>query len=142
MMLRFRLDGYEDVVVPEPALRVRRDELWKSTCFELFLAGPDGTYREFNFSPSGEWAAYSFAGYRSGMAPFDPVALPEIAADSGLSVLTTTVFLSAAEFRDVTHASICAVIEETGGHLSYWAEWHGGEKPDFHNPACFVLPVP
>ena len=38
--------------------------------------------------------------------------------------------------------ALCAVIEEQGGQKSYWAARHAGEKPDFHNPACFILPVP
>ena len=50
----------------EPA---RTDELWRSTCFELFLRfDDDERYVEFNFSPSTRWAAYAFDGYREGMA--------------------------------------------------------------------------
>lgn len=67
-----------DYIVGEPpeALRLpatvgpaRADGLWQRTCFELFLrrVGEEG-YCEFNFSPSGEWAAYRFDSYREGMA--------------------------------------------------------------------------
>ena len=53
----------------EPANRARADELWQTTCFEAFLEPRAATaYREFNFSPSGDWAAYDFDGYREGMA--------------------------------------------------------------------------
>ena len=35
----------------------------------MFIRPEDGEgYYEFNFSPSGEWAAYRFSGYREGMA--------------------------------------------------------------------------
>ena len=142
VMLRFRLDGCQHVVLPPVAAAGRGDELWKTTCFELFLAGSGGNYREFNFSPSGQWAAYSFAGYRNRTGDFDPVAAPEIALDSGASVLTFTVFLDAADLEGASHASLTAVIEERDGKLSYWAPLHPGSKPDFHNPACFVLPIP
>ncbi|WP_423604253.1 DOMON-like domain-containing protein [Sphingomonas sp. MS122] len=76
-----------DYIVGEPpeALRLpaavapgRADGLWRRTCFELFLRrrGEEG-YFEFNFSPSGEWAAYRFDRYREGMA--EPVvATPRI----------------------------------------------------------------
>ena len=38
--------------------------------FELFVGSPTGAaYEEYNFSPSGEWAAYGFARYRNGGAP-------------------------------------------------------------------------
>ena len=30
------------------------------------------------------------------------------------------------------------IIEEVGGAKSYWALGHGGDKPDFHDPACFT----
>ena len=142
VMLRFRIDGCQQVRVPVPVAPGRADELWKTTCFELFLAGEDGRYREFNFSPSGQWAAYRFAGYRNGAGNFDPVSPPEIALDSGASVLTFTVFLDERELEGATHASLTAVIEEAGGRMSYWADRHPGLKPDFHNPACFVLPLP
>ena len=54
--------------LPEPAVPERTDGLWRHTCFEIFLMDPaNGSYLEFNLSPSGRWAAYRFDGYRSGM---------------------------------------------------------------------------
>jgi len=63
------------VAAPPSALRLppkstpaRVDDLWRQTCFEIFLGESDGgAYWELNFSPSGEWAAYAFDGYRDGM---------------------------------------------------------------------------
>ena len=53
--------------LPAAAVPERADDLWRHTCFELFLREPEGeAYREFNFSPSGQWAAYAFDGYRTG----------------------------------------------------------------------------
>ena len=38
---------------------------------------------------------------------------------------------------------LCAVIEEKDGTKSYWALAHPpGDKPDFHDPACFALELP
>ena len=119
------------------------DGLWRHTCFEAFVGAPGGSaYHEFNFAPSGQWAAYDFRGYRTGMAEYEPVSAPRIDVDRGLSVSTFTVFLPECEFAGARFAGLSAVIEEQGGRLSYWAARHGGEKPDFHNPACFMLPVP
>lgn len=143
MMLRFRLDGCEDVVVPKKAAGSGRGEdLWKTTCFELFLASSEGRYLEFNFSPSGQWAAYAFHGYRSGVRNHDPASEPEVTMDRGHAVLTVTVFLAAAEFDGCAYASLTAVVEEKRGRMSYWAARHAALKPDFHEPTCFVLPVP
>jgi len=64
--------------LPAPTAPDRTDGLWYHTCFELFLLDPlDGAYLEFNFSPSGQWAAYQFDGYRAGMRELD-VSAPSI----------------------------------------------------------------
>lgn len=142
MMIRYRLDGCSDVVVPDKTATGQADELWRTTCFELFIADAGGSYREFNFSSSGQWAAYRFSGYRNLAGDYEPIIEPEIITDSGASVLTVTVFLSAQEFAGSSHTSLTAVVEEKRKRMSYWADRHPGLKPDFHNPACFVLPVP
>jgi hypothetical protein len=54
--------------LPAPVNPSRADRLWERTCFEVFLIDPkSGSYFEFNFSPSGQWAAYGFEAYRTGM---------------------------------------------------------------------------
>jgi hypothetical protein len=53
--------------------------LWRRSCFEAFIGhggGPD--YWEYNFSPSGAWAAYHFSAYREGMAPLLKGAAPTV----------------------------------------------------------------
>ena len=61
-------------VVPGPV-----DGLWKHTCFEAFiLPGESRCYYEFNFSPSTQWAAYGFSGYRSGMRVATEIGAPRI----------------------------------------------------------------
>ena len=142
MMLRYRLDGCGDVILPAKPAMGRADELWRTTCFELFVADADGGYREFNFAPSGQWAAYRFSGYRNSAGDYAPIAEPEIVMDRGATVLTVTVFLAAEEFAASSRASLTAVVEESRSRMSYWAHRHSGLKPDFHEPTCFVLPVP
>ena len=138
-MLRFRVDGCGVLVAPEFRGLGRGEDLWKTTCFELFLYDGDGRYREFNFSPSQQWAAYRFAGYRGQQDDFEPDVAPEIQSERGLSIFTLTVFLSAKDLQGAQSAALSAVIEEEGGRLSYWALAHGGLKPDFHDPACFRI---
>jgi len=58
----------EALRLPPAVVPARADGLWQRTCFELFLRRPgEAGYCEFNFSPSGEWAAYRFDDYREGM---------------------------------------------------------------------------
>lgn len=152
--LRFRFVLDADLsALRIPALHSprRTDELWKHTCFEAFIAGPArGTeYRELNFSPSQEWAAYSFESYREGMAPVALSSAPRIEVirtDSCLIVeariethdlLPENWRASGATLR----IALSAVIEDESGRISYWALKHAPDKPDFHHAAGFILEV-
>lgn len=125
------------LVLPIPAMPCRKDGLWESTCFELFLrdAGPE--YLEFNFSPSGQWAAYGFSGYREGMRPLPLEAPPiiEIGNQTGRYSLSVALRLPGAAPPGF---GISAVIEARGGARSYWALAHPQGKPDFHHADCFA----
>jgi hypothetical protein len=50
--------------MPELRPPVHTDGLWRQTCFEAFIGAASARYCEYNFSPSGAWAAYHFSGYR------------------------------------------------------------------------------
>jgi len=71
LALRFALEGdLSAVLIPEQRPSRRVDGLWRHTCFEAFvMAGEGPGYREFNFSPAGEWAIMAFHGYRDGGEP-------------------------------------------------------------------------
>lgn len=138
-VLRWRVDGAARVVVPPLAGRARQDGLWQATCFELFVAGPGETYAEFNFSPSERWAAYDFTGYRTGMAdrvmPRPPVITPRRGGDVLFCDVAIPIeCLPPRPFR----FGLTAVIVEEGDVRSFWAMAHGGERPDFHDRACFA----
>jgi hypothetical protein len=124
--------------VAGPAEPGRADELWRTTCFEIFLRRPgEEPYREWNFAPSGQWAAYDFAAYREGRAGTDVRFAPEIVLQDNLTwwQVGVTVPLD----RGPWQLGLSAVIEEQGGTQSYWALAHPpGGKPDFHAPDCFA----
>lgn len=124
-------------VIAEPAEPERADELWKTTCFEAFLKNPDSKgYREWNFSPSGAWAAYDFTAVRDGRS--DPeVAAPYIRVEDNLTwwAMGVTIAVDA----EINWAlGLSAVLEEKDGTKSYWALAHAlADKPDFHDSSCF-----
>lgn len=138
LWLRYATDGDVDVLEwPEPAVG-RADGLWKHTCFEVFVRTADG-YREFNLSPSGQWASYRFAGYREGMAEAPEAADAPLLNRGADSVgLETLIDLP----PGAQELGLAAVIEETNGRISYWALAHPSDKPDFHHPDSFVLDLP
>lgn len=123
----------------------RRDDLWKTTCFEAFVkeAGNPG-YLEFNFAPSSEWAAYSFADYRESMEELPtptPPALGNDASQSHFALESTFELPNAFAGKDLLLA-ITAVIEERDGTKSYWSLAYPAGAPDFHHPDCFTLHLP
>lgn len=127
--------------IPATAAPARADELWKATCFEFFLKRADeDAYFEFNFSPSTQWAAYSFTGAREGMAPIadaNPIIECELTADR--LILAARLALSVAP---PIVAAVTAVVEDANGAKSYWALAHPTDKPDFHHPDGFVIDLP
>jgi hypothetical protein len=152
--LRFRYVLDADLgAVRIPAARSPRqtDELWKHTCFEAFIASTShgDEYRELNFSPSTEWAVYSFERYRKGMTPVTLRAVPRIEVTRSGAQLVV-------DARIETHGllpnpwrapgaklriALSAVIEDESSRISYWALKHAPDKPDFHHVAGFILEV-
>ena len=144
MLLTYSVKGSEHLLLPGWKSSARRDELWRTTCFELFLRseGQDA-YVEFNFSPSTEWAAYSFAGYRDGMREW-PCAVDPFVERGGEGegfVVEADVDLGGTA-EGPLRLGFSAVIEERDGTTSYWALAHPPGKPDFHHPACFAFELP
>jgi predicted GIY-YIG superfamily endonuclease len=139
--LRYSVLGdIEALALPDERPPARLDELWRHTCFEAFIRSGEAGYCEFNFSPSGEWAAYRFDSYRAGMRPLE-MAAPAIRTRTARRELCLDVQLS--EPVGASHLNLTAVIEEKSGTKSFWALAHPPEgPPDFHHPACFVLELP
>ncbi len=141
LILHYALTGRTaEVIWPALAEPSRTDELWRHTCFELFLrVSGAAPYYEFNFSPSTRWAAYRFEGYRSGMTAAE--ATPAIAVRSAPERLEMDVTLELGWLAEagLLRLGLSAVIEESGGRMSYWALNHPPGKPDFHHTDGFAL---
>lgn len=125
----------------------RADGLWRHTCFEAFFAvKPTADYYEFNFSPSGEWAAYYFRDYREGApSPNDDVA-PSIIARSADDYLDVNAVVPVDRLKELRQnlrlcLGLSAVIEEDAGGFSYWALEHPPGRPDFHHRDGLTLVI-
>ena len=125
-------------VLPRAQEPGRADGLWRTTCFEAFLqAEGESRYREWNFSPSSQWAAYDFSAYRDGMAQAN-VASPYVRMEDNMTWFTLGATIAVDADRQ-WHFGVSAVLEETDGTKSYWALAHPDpEKPDFHAGDCFT----
>ena len=149
LRLVYRLSG--DVATlrlpPASAQPQPSDGLWRHSCFEAFIGPASATaYREFNFSPSGDWAVYDFAQERvRADAPHAPAA-PALSFSQQADALTLTAVTPHLptpwdESAD-TLLGLSAVIESADGQLSYWALAHPRPQPDFHNSTGCTARLP
>ena len=140
LRLRWRIDGSAGLKIPAFAGKGRADDLWRTTCFELFLKPTGGeSYCEFNLSPSERWNAYDFERYRGGMSERPMPREPECIMRQGSSFAIFDAAIPIGGVPDGECAmGLSAVIEELDGTISYWALAHDGDTPDFHAPACFA----
>ncbi len=143
ILLTFKVEGSAELCLPEWRSAQRVDELWKTTCFEIFLLAADGRYFEFNLSPSTEWAAYSFISYRTDMQTLALDVEPHISFAVKPDTFTLEADLDLGQIpQGELKLALSAVIEERDGTKSYWALAHPPGQPDFHHPDCFALTLP
>jgi hypothetical protein len=129
--------------VPPRAPSGRADGLWRHTCFEAFVAVPETlAYREFNFSPSGQWQVYAFHAYRAG-GPLESALTPAITLELKPNGLNLHARIPSADLPpgDRLRLALSAVLEAADGSLSYWALRHPPGRPDFHHPDTFALEI-
>jgi hypothetical protein len=122
----------------------RRDFLWKTTCFELFIKEADAEgYLEINLSPAGHWNIYRFDGYRTGMREELRVAAPAVQVDDrkpDIWTISTEIHINnIMAAGQPFQAAVSVVVKTVTGHLSYWALTHPGVEPDFHHRDSFVI---
>ncbi|SMF78728.1 DOMON-like domain-containing protein [Allosphingosinicella indica] len=143
IVLSFRATPGDGLTLPAVAEPARTDALWRHTCFELFVSEPDSdAYCEFNLSPSTQWAAYRFSGYRAGMTALEVPAIPRIETAWQGNAFILTADLRLPVRRRPLRIGLSAVIEESEGTKSYWALRHPPGVPDFHHPDSFALERP
>jgi hypothetical protein len=131
------------IALPAPAPPLRADNLWRTTCFEAFIAPAERqNYRELNFSPSSQWAAYDFTSYRAGMVQAWVPAPPDIRLDLEPDVLELTAAISLDLDSGPYRLGLSAVIEDRSGLKAFWDAGGGGSKPDFHHPSCLAFELP
>lgn len=131
-----------DLRVPTPHAPAPSDALWRTTCCELFLAPATlAGYREYNFSPAGQWWAGDFLDYRRPAADTPALPAPDIAVKRDENLLQLDIVLGRAALPqdDTLRLALTVVLEANDGQHGFWALAHPVGKPDFHHHAGFVL---
>ena len=144
--LRYELTGdLTQLRIPAPQPPAAVDGLWEHSCFEAFIAVEgDARYHEFNFSPSGQWAAYAFSDYRT-RSEWTANLAPIIGVTQTDEYLLLEAVIAEADLPpnragQPFQLGLTAVIEANDGSRSYWALHHPEARPDFHHRAGFILP--
>ncbi len=144
LRLRYELTGdLMQLRMPAPQPPVAVDGLWEHTCFEAFIGVEgDASYHEFNFSPSGQWAAYSFSDYRL-RNDWTVRQMPMISVTRTDGRLLLEAVIAAADLPPNRagkpfQLGLTAVIESNDGSHSYWALHHPESCPNFHHRAGFI----
>jgi hypothetical protein len=134
----------------------RRDELWKTTCFEFFLGvihSPE--YWEFNLSATGDWNVYHFQDYRQGMQVESKIATLPFTVEQRENELLVMLALDLSQLELSIHSqsnlqlSVTAVIQHQSSTrqsstsqsstCSYWASHHPAQEADFHDRRGFTI---
>lgn len=114
--------------------RARYDDLWRTTCFEIFWQPVGGQfYREFNLSPSTRWACYDFNEFRTGMRN----APAKVNVD--VAVTAESLRLEAHIESDLPVPATVAlngIIEDADGVNRFWALAFQDGEPEFHSQIC------
>lgn len=118
------------------------DRLWEHTCFEAFVAAASGSrYCELNFSPSTQWAAYAFDGYRRGMQAL-ALAAPAVTVEQTANELRVTAAVELGGLAATPwpwRVGLTAVVEDSSGRRGYFALRHPRDEPDFHDADGFTV---
>jgi len=107
--------------------------LWERDVGEFFLMAEDGSYQEFNLSPTGAWWSARFRGYRDFIREDQCPSMKTGAAttpEGGWKAWLTV------ELRDLIEwekTNVCAIL---GGRYFCTGRNNGGE-PDFHLASNF-----
>ena len=143
LVITYRVTGdIKSINMPQPqASPVRRDGLWKKSCFECFVQGVGREdYRELNLSSNGDWNVYHFTRYRTGMV--EDSTIDNI--DSTTSVKSDEVVIhcrfplsGSYEIHSPVQVGISCILLHRSSTMSYWSLLHPGEKPDFHDSRAF-----
>ncbi|HEX7237403.1 MAG TPA: DOMON-like domain-containing protein [Gammaproteobacteria bacterium] len=144
VVFEYRLRGDLSLLaIPHRWRSQRTEQLWEHTCFEAFIAPGSGSrYFELNFSPSTQWAAYEFDGYRHGMRPLELAKTPKLQVAASANELHVTAAIELAGLADAPwpwRIGLTAVVEDRTGARAYYALEHAREKPDFHDAASFTV---
>lgn len=145
LSIAYKLQGkLSEILIPDITdTPTRKNNLWKNTCFEFFLAVRDlPQYWEFNLSASGDWNVYCFQDYRAGMKEELSFSSLPFKVRNQAESFQLDLECDLSEIIDKQNPieiAVSAVIQYTDNDLSYWALTHRNSEADFHFRESFMI---
>jgi len=132
--LTFKLSGdLENYKLPKTEKEERKDELWRVSCFELFLATEeDEAYYEFNFSPTLAWNSYRLEYYRAEPKKIDEVELIEFEVKRTQETLLVEIVLDVQRVKFNSY-NLATILLNNQEEREFWSLKAKGDTPDFHS---------
>jgi len=145
LRLHYTLAGsIKEVFLPPPSTHPnRKDELWKTTCFEFFLAIKDQPqYWEFNMSPSDDWNVYCMDAYR-GIGFREESSIQQLPFDfktgyNGCSLNISVNLHPIIQPQQNINIGVATILQTKDGNITYWALLHPAPQADFHFKESFI----
>jgi len=140
LYLSFSVKGdIDNYIFPSPSKVKRADELWKATCFELFLAhGDSKEYYELNISPSLAWNFYYLKDYRANIQEVKLSSPITLHTDKEKNSYTIECKLEGFDFKKFDTYNITAILLTQKEERTFWSLKPMKNIPDFHNREYFL----
>lgn len=140
--LSFTLQGeLEEYFFEEPRAKKRANELWRTTCFELFLANRENEdYYELNFSSSLAWNFYHLSAYRAEVQEVELLFEPQIEIHIKENVFQVSfeVEVEACFLEQFNLYNVASILLTKENKRTFWSEKHLTAVPDFHHRDNFL----
>ncbi|MCB0422068.1 MAG: hypothetical protein KDD61_13810 [Bdellovibrionales bacterium] len=137
----FQIQSSAFLAKASKALATWQENLWSSTCFELFVAHPNHSdYLEWNLSSEGHYSVYGFSDIRKQRIlteqekhQLTPKEFCSIIGNSSFQLQFTLNKKCLSQYFESSRWKIKPTcILRIGENLTYWAPNHSDKRPNFH----------
>ena len=128
----------DEYIFPSKSIPKKANELWKSTCFELFLGNEkEETYYELNFSSSLAWNFYYLSTYRGEVEELTLLNSPKVERFEAKDEFKILFELSVENVEDFELYNVACILLNKEHKRTFWTIKHLNSQPDFHDKASF-----
>lgn len=136
LLVRFHLESQALTLPAFPPLkpveeRLRKDELWESTCFECFWTFDEQSYFELNLNPVGDWQIYSFTSERKGRQESSVFYIDSVQSE-GENKYQLDFSIKGDGWESLKKINLTAILRSKS-QAEFYAAQHLPKGPDFHN---------